>query len=170
MSHFYCIILGLSIYSFLIFCVKHFSLDFKAWVEQNAWVKAAGVFLLILAAAFYLLWLSQSLPAAVAGVIPAAVAGDALPTNPVYVLDYSFYLPLVVLSGVLLLRKERLGYFLVPMMLVFGLITDGNIISLTLVSMVKLGTNGLPLVCAFLLFSLIDLIFLIAYLKNVKKE
>lgn len=167
--HFYCIILGLSVYSFLFFCAKHFSLDFKAWFEQKVPAKALGVFLLFIAAAFYFLWLTQSLPAAITGSVPAAVSGDALPTNPVHVLDYSFFLPLMVIAGVLLLRKKRLGYFLAPMMLVFGLITNVNIISLTLVGMEKSSTNGLPLVYAFAIFSLIDLVFLTMYLRKVKR-
>lgn len=167
--HFYCIILGLSVYSFLFFSVKHFSLDFKDWFEQKAPGKAIGIFLLVIAAVFYFLWLSQSLPAVISGGVPAAIAGDALPTNPVHVLDYSFYLPLVVIAGMQILRKNRIGYFLAPMMLVFGLITNVNIISLTLVTIVKSGTNGLPLVSAFTVFSLICLFFLVVYLRKIKR-
>lgn len=165
--HFYCMILGLSVYSFLYFCAKHFSIDFKAWFKPTTPGKAVGIFLLVIAAAFYFLWLSQSLPAVISGNVPAAVSGDALPTNPVHVLDFSFFLPLVVIAGVLVLRKERLGYFLAPMMLVFGLITNVNIISLTLVTMAKSNTNELGLVCAFTIFSFIDLFFITFYLKNV---
>jgi hypothetical protein len=167
--HFYCMILCLSVYSFLFFCSKHFSLDFTTWFERTAPVKAVGSFLLFIAAAFYFLWLLQSLPAAITGGVPAGVAADALPTNPVHVLDYSFFLPLVVISGVLIFRKKRLGYFLAPMMLVFGLITNGNIISLTLVTMARSGTNALPLVCAFTVFSLTDLLFLTVYLRKAKR-
>jgi hypothetical protein len=167
--HFYCIILGLSVYSFLFFCAKHFHLDFKDWFEQKVPVKAVGVFLLAIAAAFYFLWLSQSLPAAITGGVPAAVTSEALLTNPVHVLDYSFFLPLIVIAGVLLIRENRLGYFLAPMMLVFGLITNVNIISLTLVTMAKSGTNGLPLVSAFTVFSIICLFFIAIYLRKVKR-
>lgn len=167
--HFYCIILGLSVYSFLFFSAKHFSLDFAVWFERKVPVKAVGIFLLVIAAAFYFLWLSQSLPAAIKGGVPAAVTGDALPTNPVHVLDYSFFLPLIVIAGILLLRKNRLGYFLAPMMLVFALITNVNIISLTLVSMAKSGTDGLPLVIAFTVFSLICLLFMVIYLRKTRR-
>ncbi|MFT9057597.1 MAG: hypothetical protein ABF449_13510 [Ethanoligenens sp.] len=167
--HFYCIILGLSVYSFLVFCAKHSSLNFKAWFEQKVSVKAVGIFLLVIAAVFYFLWLSQTLPAAITGRVPASIISDALLTNPIHVLDYSFFLPLMVIAGVLLLRENCLGYFLAPMMLVFGLITNVNIISLTLVTMAKSGTNGLPLVSAFAVFSFICLIFIAIYLRKVKK-
>lgn len=167
--HFYCIILGLSVYSLLVFGAKHFRLDFKAWFEQKTPVKVVGVFLLVIAVAFYFLWLSQSLPAVITGGVPTSVAGDALPTNPVHALDYSFFLPLIVIAGVLIIRKNRLGYFLAPMMLVFTLITNVNIISLTLVTMVKSGVNGLPLVGAFTVFSLICLFFMVVYLRKIKR-
>lgn len=167
--HFYCIILGLSIYSFLVFCAKQFRLDFKDWFEQKVPVKTVGIFLLVIAAAFYFLWLSQSLPAAVTGGVPASVVSGGLLTNPVHVLDYSFFLPLIVIAGVLLIRKKRLGYFLAPMMLVFALITNVNIISLTLVTMVKSGANGLPLIVAFTVLSLICLSFLTIYLRKLKR-
>lgn len=167
--HFYCIILGLSVYSLLVFGAKQFHLDFKAWFEQKAPVKTVGVFLLIIAAAFYFLWLSQSLPAAVTGGVPASVVSGALPTNPVHALDYSFFLPLIVIAGVLLIRKKRLGFFLAPMMLVFTLITNVNIISLTLVTMVKSGANGLPLAGVFTVFSLVCLFFMVMYLRRIKR-
>ncbi|MCY1714028.1 hypothetical protein [Caproiciproducens galactitolivorans] len=167
--HFYCIILGLSVYSLLVFGAKQFRLDFKAWFEQKVPVKTVGVFLLVIAAAFYFLWLSQSLPAAVTGGVPASVVSGALPTNPVHALDYSFFLPLIVIAGVLLIRKKRLGYFLAPMMLVFTLITSVNIISLTLVTMVKSGANGLPLAGVFTVFSLVCLFFMVVYLRKIKK-
>jgi hypothetical protein len=167
--HFYCIILGLSVYSLIFFCAKHFSLDFKAWFEQKVPVKAVGVFLLVIAAAFYSLWLSQSLPASIAGKAPADVTSNALPTSPVHALDFSFFLPLVVLAGVLLIRKNRLGYFLAPMMLVFALITNVNIISLALVTMVKSGAGSLPLAVAFTAFSLICLFFLVLDLRRIKR-
>lgn len=167
--HFYCMIFGLSVYSLLVFCAKHFSVDFKSWFERKAPEKAVGVFLTVIAAAFYALWLSQSLPAAIAGGAPAAVIADALPTNPVHVLDYSFFLPLTVIAGVLLIRKSRLGYFLAPMMSVFALITAVNIVSLTLVTMAKSGINALPLVIAFTTLGLVCLFFLVVFLKKIKR-
>lgn len=167
--HFYCIILGLSVYSFLVFSVKHFRLDFKSWFEQNTPVKAVGVFLMIIAAAFYILWLSQTLPAVITGAIPAAITSDALLTNPVHVLDYSFFLPLMVIAGVLLIKKNRLGYFLAPMMLVFTLITNVNIICLTLVTMERSGTNDLTLISVFTFLCILCLFFMAVYLRKRKK-
>ena len=168
--HFYCIILGLSVYAMIYFSAKYYGSDFGAWYKSEPFGKATGIFLLVTAGMFYFLWLSQSLPAALSGSLPEAVAADALLTNPVHVLDYSFYLPLIVISGITLLRRNRIGYFLAPMMLVFELLTDVNIISLSVVTMVRLGTDSLVLVCGFTAFAVITLCILIRFLKRIKTE
>ena len=152
------------------FSAKYYGSDFGAWYKSESFGKATAIFLLITAGLFYFLWLSQSLPAALSGGVPEAVTADALLTNPVHVLDYSFYLPLIVISGVMLLRRKRIGYFLAPMMLVFELLTDVNIISLSIVTMVRLGTDALALVCGFTAFAVITLCILIRFLKRIKTE
>ena len=168
--HFYCIILGLSVYAMIYFSAKYYDSDFGAWYKSELFGKATGIFLLVTAGMFYFLWLSQSLPAVLSGSVPETVAADALLTNPVHVLDYSFYLPLILISGIMLLRRNRIGYFLAPMMLVFELLTDVNIISLSVVTMVRLGTDSLVLVCGFTAFAVITLCILIRFLKRIKIE
>ena len=168
--HLYCLILGLSIYALIYFSIKHSAIDFRACFPKELLKKTTGIFLLVTAGLFYFLWLSQSLPAALSGSVPEAVVKDALLTNPVHVLDYSFYLPLIVISGMMLLKSRKIGYFLAPMMLVFEILTDVNIISLTFVTMVKSGTNGIPLICGFSVFAMITLILLILYLRKIKAE
>lgn len=70
----------------------------------------AAWFLIAVAALFALLWLSEILPDLVAGG-PSRSAGDwNIPTNPVHVLDLAFFLPSIVTSGVLLLRRHPFGY------------------------------------------------------------
>jgi hypothetical protein len=45
------------------------------------------------------------------------------PTNPVHVLDLGFFLPAVIATGVLLLRRIPFAYTLAPMMIVFLMLT-----------------------------------------------
>jgi hypothetical protein len=67
-------------------------------------------FLIVIAALFVLLWLAQIVPDLMAG-RPSRSASDwNIPTNPVHVLDLAFFLPAVITSGVLLLRRHPLGY------------------------------------------------------------
>jgi hypothetical protein len=67
-------------------------------------------FLIGVATLFALLWLSEIVPNLLAG-DPSRSARDwNVPTNPVHVLDLAFFLPAVIISGVLLLRRRPLGY------------------------------------------------------------
>jgi hypothetical protein len=67
-------------------------------------------FLIGVATLFALLWLSEIVPNLLAG-DPSRSARDwNVPTNPVHVLDLAFFLPAVIISGVLLLRRHPLGY------------------------------------------------------------
>ena len=73
-------------------------------------MRVTAWFLIVVAAIFVLLWLSEIVPDLLAG-DPSSSASDwNIPTNPVYVLDLAFFLPAVVVSGVLLLRRHPLGY------------------------------------------------------------
>jgi hypothetical protein len=67
-------------------------------------------FLIVVAALFIGLWLSEIVPDLIAG-DPSRSARDwNVPTNPVHVLDLAFFLPGVITSGVLLRRRHPLGY------------------------------------------------------------
>lgn len=77
-------------------------------VRWPAWVVIA------VAALFTLLWLREIVPDLLAGA-PSRSAGDwGVPTNPVHVLDLAFFLPAAATSGILLLRRHRLGYATAP--------------------------------------------------------
>lgn len=79
--------------------------------------------LIAFAAAFMLLWLSEILPDLASGGSSRSAARWAIPTNPVHVLDLAFFLPAVMTTGVLLLRRHRLGYATAPGQLVFLALT-----------------------------------------------
>jgi len=67
-------------------------------------------FLIVVAALFVFLWLSEIVPELLAG-DPSSSANDwSVPTNPVHVLDLAFFLPALLASGVLLLRRHPVGY------------------------------------------------------------
>lgn len=66
--------------------------------------------LLATSALFTLLWLSEIVPDLLAGRPSTSAAYWDVPTNPVHVLDLALFLPGVFASGVLLLRRRRIGY------------------------------------------------------------
>ena len=67
-------------------------------------------FLVLVAALFTLLWLSQILPDLLAPRPSRSASELNVPTNPVHVLDLAFFLPAAATTGVLLMRRHRWGY------------------------------------------------------------
>ncbi len=66
-----------------------------------------------------MLWLNEIVPDLLAGRASTSAEYWTVPTNPVHVLDLAFFLPAVIVSGALLLRRHRLGYATAPAQLIF---------------------------------------------------
>jgi len=84
----------------------------------------AAIYLMVTAALFAFLWLSDIVPAMLDGTTPKSAAELDLPTSPVHVLDLAFFLPAVLIVGIQLLRKRPLGYLAGPGLLVFLILTS----------------------------------------------
>jgi hypothetical protein len=80
-------------------------------------------FLIITAVLFGLLWLSEDVPAFLSRSRPQSLVDMALPTNPVHILDLGFFLPAVIVTGVLLIKRKALAYTLAPAFIVFLILT-----------------------------------------------
>jgi hypothetical protein len=70
--------------------------------------------LIVVAALFAGLWLSEIVPDLLAGGGSRSARDWNVPTNPVHVLDLALFLPAVTASGVLVLRRRPLGYTTAP--------------------------------------------------------
>jgi hypothetical protein len=166
--HVYCVILGLSIYAVIRFFIDHIHTDFKSWYIEKTSTKLIGITLFIIAVIFTLLWLSNSLPAALTNTVPEAITKDALLTNPVHALDFSFYLPLMFFAACKILKKRTEGYLLAPMMLVFAILTNINIINLMFVTMSMESINTTPQIIFFNLLTYAFIGILITFIKNAR--
>ena len=122
--------LGFSFYALVSVVVACRRDDPGRWFSARAPVRAAGIFSILIGLAFYALWLSELVPALVAGAAPASLAEVGLITNPVQVLDIGIVLPAFVIGGVALVRRRRLGYWLVPVMLSFAVLMDVALIGM----------------------------------------
>ncbi|HEX7462972.1 MAG TPA: hypothetical protein VF317_12445 [Dermatophilaceae bacterium] len=81
----------------------------KDWFAGRAMTGTAR-FLIAVAALFALLWLSEIVPDLFAGNPSRSATHWKVPTNPMHVLDLAFFLPAVIMSGLLLRRQHPLGY------------------------------------------------------------
>jgi len=116
-------VLGMCIYSLIggVAVVDHKAI--AARFARRRPVVVAALVLIVTAILFGLLWLSQDVPALLAGKTPQSLIDMGLPTNPVHVLDLGFFLPAVIVTGVLLLARRPLAYTLAPAFLVFLVLT-----------------------------------------------
>ncbi|MBC8183311.1 hypothetical protein H8E88_19570 [candidate division KSB1 bacterium] len=163
----YCLTLGLSLYSFILFMGELNRMDVHKWFGENVPTRSIGIYLLIVAAMFYLLWFKDIIPAILNNSIPASVSDNNLLVNPVHVLDIAFALPGLIIATVLLLKKHRLGYILAPIFLVFTIILA---IALTgMVIMLKLNniSENISIAFIFIFLAIISFIFLFLFLKNI---
>ncbi len=131
--------------------------------------RAVSIYLLLIAMLFALLWLSQDIPAIVAGKVPQSVTETGLLTNPVHVLDLGLYLPGMVITAILLWRRSFLGYFFAIPFLVFNILTGIGVIAIDVVA-VRQGTPptlGVDLFLAIII--VVSLVLSVHYVREVKE-
>jgi hypothetical protein len=116
-------VLGLSLYALIggITAADHKTVE-SSFTSPRA-VTVVAWFLIITGVLFGFLWLSEDVPALLSGTTPKSVADMAVPTNPVHILDLAFFLPAVIATGVMLIKRKSLAYTLAPAFIVFLILT-----------------------------------------------
>ena len=116
-------VLGMCLYSLIggLTAVDHAAVA-AGFTSRRAIIVVAW-FLVIIAVLFSLLWLSEDVPALLEGRSPQSLRDIALPTNPVHILDLGFFLPAVIATGVLLLRRRPFAFTVAPVLIVFLALT-----------------------------------------------
>jgi hypothetical protein len=140
----------------------------KIWLMEKLPAKPIGVYLILIGILFYLLWLSEVLPAMINNTTPAIIIETGLLTNPVHVLDLSIILPAFIIMGIYLLRKKYLGLLLAPAILVFSILMNITIGFMAVLLKIKGLEENLSVTVIMGVFILISLFFLITYLRNIK--
>ena len=115
----YVALLGLSLYALIGGLATTDFEKIKASHTQDRTAKTAGIFLLVVAALFYVVWLSEVIPALISGEVPRSVADNGTPTSGVHVLDMAWILPSLILTGIWLRRRRPVAYALAGALLTF---------------------------------------------------
>ena len=102
-------VLGLSIFALLGSLATVDTSAIKACFAGRP-LRWPGWFLIVVAALFTLLWLSEILPDLLAQRPSRSASQWNVPTSPVHVLDLAFFLPAAATTGVLVLGRHRWGY------------------------------------------------------------
>jgi len=116
-------VLGLSLYALIggVVSIDHETV--KSSFKGQSVITFVAWFLMIVAILFALLWLSEDVPALLSGKTPQSAVDMAIPTNPVHILDLAFFLPAVIITGIMLLKNKPLAYTLAPAFIVFLVLT-----------------------------------------------
>lgn len=99
---YYCLTLGFSFYLLMFFLISQGKIFLLIGYNENIPIKVTGVYLIILACLFYVLWLSGVIPAMINNLTPKEIIEIGLPVNPVHSLDLSIFLPGIFITGFLL--------------------------------------------------------------------
>lgn len=91
-------------------------------------------------ALFAVLWLSELVPALLAGQVPASLAEAGLGVNPIHVIDLAVVLPGFILAGVASLQGRRHGLFWLAPWLAFSVLMGASIVA----AMLLIAAAGYP--------------------------
>lgn len=164
----YLTLLGCSTYALIGGLVTTDWAAIKAGFTERTPVRGVSIFLVVVAVLFYLIWLSEAVPASLTGIPPQSVREDGTPTNVIHVLDMAWLLPALVITAVSLWHKQPVGYALAA-----ALLANLVFLALAVLSMVvfqALGGEqvGIPQVVIFLGLFAISFGMLVGHLKNLK--
>ena len=126
-----------------------------------------AITLFVIAGLFYFLWLSEVVPALLNGITPQSILDNGLPTNPVHVLDLSFLLPGLIITGVLVLRENPLGYVITPIFFSYAAMLGLAIIAMVILMFQQGYELVIPQVVIFSLLTIIMTALTINYTKGL---
>lgn len=166
----YCLDLGLSFYSLIYFLFIQLKTNRKVQLENKFLTTFIGLYFILLAVLFYMLWLSEIIPAILQKTIPKSVTDAGLFTNGVQVLDLAILLPAIFITGFGLLKRKSFGYILTPVILTFFILMDITIGLLAFVLKTKGLEGNLFLTAIMAVLALFSLALLVLFLKNLKSK
>lgn len=98
-------------------------------------MKTASSLLVAIGVLFALLWLSEIIPALLSGQVPTSITDAGMWVNPVHVIDLSIVLPGMILTGLLLRKKQLYGYVFAGPWLMFSVLMGSSIIVTLLIEL-----------------------------------
>ncbi|MDX5151540.1 MAG: hypothetical protein R3188_03605, partial [Acidiferrobacterales bacterium] len=138
----------------------------QQWLGNRTPNRSTGIFFIIIAVLFYLLWLKDVVPAIYNHSVPASVADNDLLVNPVHVLDLAVALPGLVVTAILLFKKNPLGYLFAPIYLVFTILLALALIAMVVAVKQKGLSEDISVAGIFVVLAAISAVFLYQFQRN----
>jgi hypothetical protein len=156
---------ALSLYLFIFALIRLEPFKHPLSLSSRAAAKAVAIYHIVVGILFVLLWLSQIITGLFTGTTPASVALAGTPI--VYVMDLGWFLPALILTGILTLRKHTLGVLFLGIVLVklftLGFAIIGMVWFMQRAGIPQQGATGI----VFLILPIISLIMMFLYFRNV---
>ncbi|AHB42138.1 hypothetical protein RAAC3_TM7C00001G0276 [Candidatus Saccharibacteria bacterium RAAC3_TM7_1] len=137
----YVAILGLSSYAVLL-TIKDIRSREGVYPKASA-KKFAAYTIMSIGVLFGLLWLSEIIPALIAGNVPKGVVEAGLWVNPIHVIDLSVVLPGFIITGYYALKNKPNGPFFLAPWLTFSVLMGLSIVAAMILMTVD-GVNAIP--------------------------
>jgi hypothetical protein len=166
----YVALLGCSLYALIGGLATTDFAGIKARFSRETPVRAVSIFLVVVAVLFYVQWLSEDVPALLAGEVPQGVIDSEAPTDIVHVLDMAWILPAMVLTASWLWRGRALGYALAGTLLSFLSLLVLAIMSMIVFEVLYGLAVGMAAVFVFGSVFVISLGMLVWYLREVRDK
>jgi hypothetical protein len=163
-------VFGLSIYTLIAGLAAIDPVRVKSRFTGRAPIRFTSVLLVGIGSVFYLLWLSEIIPAMIAGTTPEALREVGLPTNPVHVLDLAVFLPSTVVAGVFLSKRRVWGYVLAPVMLVAMAFLGLGIVSLMTVTAARGLDTTAAVGVAIAVLAFLESVVVIRFLRSIDRD
>lgn len=160
----YCLILGISFFSVVWFFSGNKNQFYTS--TSNKRLGTTGIYFMAIAVLFYLLWLAEIIPATVNDEIPGSITEAGLFTNPVHVIDLSFFLPATFIVGILAWRKNVLATLLTPVFLTFFILMDLTIAALSVIMNVRGVGGSITIAVVMVALAVFSLILLVSFVRN----
>jgi hypothetical protein len=164
----YVALLGLSLYALIGGLATTDFARIKARFSRGTPVKAVSIFLAVVTVLFYFIWLSEDIPALLAGEVPQGVIDAEAPTDIVHVLDMAWILPANVLTAIWLWRGQALGYALAGTLLSFLSLLVLAIMSMLVFQVLYGVAVGLGIAVVFGVVFAMSVGMLVWYLRGLK--
>ena len=163
----YIALLGCSLYALIINLATIDYAEMKARFASRLPAKVVCLFFVLIVILFYYFWLSELIPALIAGRIPQSILDDGTPTNAIHVLDMAWILPSFGIAAVSLWRKGSLGYTLAGILLPFFVLLVSAVLSMGLLVVWEGDPEAFPMVVMFGALLVIAIGMVIWYLKGL---
>lgn len=100
--------------------------------------------------------------------MPKSVSEYNLLVNPVHVLDIAIFLPGLIITAILLLRKKQLGFVFAPLLLVFIILMALALFSMVIMLHVKGISEDLSTSVIFIILALISGFLFIGFMRAIE--